>query len=135
MEIECYGPFLPPGAPVYVGTGRENAMPRPKRLRLIIPSRWRTCLRCGHRWLCRVFNPKVCPRCTSRFWKDPDPPRRGRPRKGSRVVPSPRPALDSTAELTASDLYLAALAEEIMADPVALERFLRAEERDEQTGL
>lgn len=27
-----------------------------------------TCKRCGHTWIKRVVNPRVCPKCQSAYW-------------------------------------------------------------------
>ena len=29
------------------------------------------CLRCGHEWILRKLNPKICPRCNSAYWNQP----------------------------------------------------------------
>ena len=30
------------------------------------------CVKCGHSWVPRMFNPKMCPACKSRTWRKKD---------------------------------------------------------------
>ena len=57
----------------------ERIIPRVTRL---------TCKQCGHKWIPRTEDPKICPRCMSRDWN-----RSGRPRKPTdyRLPPEPNP--------------------------------------------
>ena len=42
-----------------------------------------TCLRCGHQWIPRVADVRLCAVCKSPWWNDPRPKKKklGRPKK------------------------------------------------------
>jgi len=35
-----------------------------------------TCLRCGHEWVPRMVDVRLCPKCKSARWDQPKPPRK-----------------------------------------------------------
>lgn len=41
------------------------------------------CLRCGHEWLPRKIDVRICPRCKSAYWDTPKEGRNGDSKKAS----------------------------------------------------